>query len=95
MSLSGITSAVAQWPTRMGDWFRVRANDGRRTSPLRPSAASAGEFDVTMLWVIAMLVAVGLLMVYSSSIASASESKFARFSPTYFFVRQCLFESQG
>ncbi len=44
-----------------------------------------------MLWVIVMLVALGLLMVYSSSIASASESKFARFSPTYFFVRQCLF----
>ena len=44
-----------------------------------------------MLWVVALLVAVGLLMVYSSSIASASESRFTRLSSTYFLFRQCLF----
>ena len=95
MSVVSITSAVLQWPARMGDWFRLRAGmrtgNGGRTTSSRSAAARAGEFDITMLWVIAMLVAVGLLMVYSSSIASASESKFTRFSPTYFFVRQCLF----
>ena len=93
MSVAGKTSAVSQWPTRIGDWFRLRAgmSTGGRTTSSRSSAASVGEFDITMLWVIAMLVGVGLLMVYSSSIASASESKFTRFSPTYFFARQCLF----
>ena len=93
MSVVSITSAVLQWPARVGSWFRQRAgmSTGGRTTSSRSSAASVGEFDITMLWVIAMLVAVGLLMVYSSSIASASESKFTRFSPTYFFVRQCLF----
>ncbi len=44
-----------------------------------------------MLWVVALLVALGLLMVYSSSIASASESRFTRSSPVYFLVRQSLF----
>ena len=93
MSVVGMTSAVSQWPTRIGDWFRQRAgmSTGGRTTSSRSSTASVGEFDVSMLWVIAMLVAVGLLMVYSSSIASASESKFTRLSPTYFFARQCLF----
>lgn len=97
MSVASITAAVSQWPTRIGDWFRRRTRSGGRTTSSRSSrlphasATSAGEFDMTMLWVIAMLVAVGLLMVYSSSIASASESKFTRFSPTYFFGRQCVF----
>ena len=93
MSVASIAAAVSQWPTRVGGGFRLHSDmsvSGGKT-PSRSTAPSAGEFDITMLWVVAMLVAVGLLMVYSSSIASASESKFTRFSPTYFFVRQCLF----
>jgi cell division protein FtsW len=49
------------------------------------------EFDITMIWVIVLLLAIGLLMVYSSSIASASESKFTRSSATYYLMRQSLF----
>lgn len=70
---------------RLGDWFGGRTTDAHQTR------ASTAEFDVTLLWVIALLVAVGLLMVYSSSIASASESRFTRSSPVYFLVRQSLF----
>ena len=93
MRAASIAAAVSQWPTRVGGWLRLGSgmSVSERKTPTRSTAASTGEFDITMLWVIAMLVAVGLLMVYSSSIASASESKFTRFSPTYFFVRQCLF----
>jgi len=58
---------------------------------VRSVRANTAEFDVTLLWVVALLVAVGLLMVYSSSIASASESRFTRSSPVYFLVRQSLF----
>jgi cell division protein FtsW len=64
-------------------------------NPATPRAtqrgAASGEFDIAMLWVVALLVAVGLLMVYSSSIASASESRFTRSSATYYLLRQCLF----
>lgn len=49
------------------------------------------EVDVTLVWVVLALLALGLLMVYSASIANASEAKFTRGSATYFFARQCLF----
>jgi cell division protein FtsW len=49
------------------------------------------ELDTKLVWVIVVLIALGLLMVYSSSIASASESKFTRGSATYFLARQSLF----
>jgi len=57
----------------------------------RGASLSTDEFDLKIIWVAVLLVALGLLMVYSSSIASASESRFTRYSPTYFFSRQCLF----
>ncbi|MGL4231878.1 MAG: hypothetical protein ACRCWJ_10980, partial [Casimicrobium sp.] len=50
----------------------------------RQATASESEFDITLIWVVVMLLALGLLMVYSSSIASASEAKFTRGSATYF-----------
>ena len=43
------------------------------------------------MWIVAFLVAIGLLMVYSSSIASASESRFTRYSASYFLLRRCMF----
>lgn len=80
---------LVAWPR---DWVGRVAASMSPTSSRRtlPNAASS-EFDVKMLWVVALLVAVGLLMVYSSSIASASESRFTRLSSTYFLFRQCLF----
>ena len=74
------------------DWFdRLAALMSPAPSRSTTTAAASSEFDVKMLWVVALLVAVGLLMVYSSSIASASESRFTRLSSTYFLFRQCLF----
>ena len=74
------------------DWFdRLAALMSPAPSRGSTTAAASSEFDVKMLWVVALLVAVGLLMVYSSSIASASESRFTRLSSTYFLFRQCLF----
>ncbi len=54
-------------------------------------AAAAREFDITLVWIVVLLLAIGLLMVYSSSIASASESRLTRNSSTYFLFRQALF----
>jgi len=70
---------------------RVRRWIRGETSDTRAMRSNAAEFDLTLLWVVALLVAVGLLMVYSSSIASASESRFTRSSPVYFLVRQSMF----
>jgi cell division protein FtsW len=52
-------------------------------------------FDFTLVWVVVFLLALGLLMVYSSSIAtSASEGRVAK-GATYFLTRQALFVVVG
>ena len=81
--------SLAAWQRDWSD--RVAASTSPTPSSSAASSAASSEFDVKMLWVVALLVAVGLLMVYSSSIASASESRFTRLSSTYFLFRQCLF----
>ncbi len=55
------------------------------------SAAQESEVDLALVWVVLALLALGLLMVYSASIANASEAKFTRGSATYFLARQSLF----
>jgi cell division protein FtsW len=67
------------------------ASDRGRSVTQANASSSVREFDITLVWVVTLLLALGLLMVYSSSIASASEAKFTRGSSTYFLARQSLF----
>ncbi len=85
MTLKNVAALPREWAARMS----AMMTPGATRSTTR--GAASGEFDIAMLWVIALLVAVGLLMVYSSSIASASESRFTRSSATYFLLRQGVF----
>ena len=85
MTSKGISVTMPAWLERVSNW--IRPEPSRQSSP----GAAHAEFDVKLLWVVALLVAVGLLMVYSSSIASASESRYTRLSPAYFLIRQSLF----
>ncbi|TAG02165.1 MAG: putative lipid II flippase FtsW [Betaproteobacteria bacterium] len=79
-----LSAAISDLRARFHGWVET-SNRGR--SP----TAVVREFDVTLVWVVALLLAIGLLMVYSSSIASASESRLTRNSSTYFLFRQSLF----
>ncbi len=90
MAQGSVLSNVAQWPARASDWVSSLFKGGDAAST-RGATLGTDEFDLKIIWVATLLVALGLLMVYSSSIASASESRFTRYSPTYFFSRQCLF----
>ncbi|WP_309626279.1 putative lipid II flippase FtsW [Methylibium sp.] len=47
-------------------------------------------FDVTLLWVMAALLALGTVMVYSASVALPDSPRFARYAPTHFLVRHLL-----
>ena len=85
MTLKSVGALPREWVVRLGAMLTPG------TTRAKPRGAVSGEFDIAMVWVTALLVAVGLLMVYSSSIASASESRFTRSSATYFLFRQCLF----
>jgi cell division protein FtsW len=77
---------------------RVAALRGREHVPVRDRVhLGAGQpvrlvgFDQTLVWVVAALVALGLVMVYSASVALPDNPKFARYTPTYFMWRHLLF----
>ncbi len=52
-------------------------------------------WDVTLVWVVIALMAFGLLMVYSASIAMPDNPKFVRYSATFHFARQALYIGAG
>lgn len=62
------------------DWVSVSAGQPTRLS----------NFDVTLVWVVLALLALGLLMVYSASIALPDNPKFAKYLPTHFLVRHVV-----
>jgi cell division protein FtsW len=47
-------------------------------------------FDLTLVWVVVALLSLGLLMVYSASIALPDNPKFAKYLPTHFLVRHVV-----
>ena len=49
------------------------------------------EYDRVVVWVAIVLLALGLVMVYSSSIAIAEGGRHTAYQPTYYLVRQALF----
>jgi cell division protein FtsW len=48
-------------------------------------------FDTRVLWAAGMLLALGLVMVYSSSIATAEAGRFTGYHPTYYLLRHGVF----
>ena len=59
---------------------------------LRPAVP---EFDQALIWTTALLMALGLVMVYSASIAIAEGSRISAHQPTYYLARQGLFAAAG
>ncbi len=57
----------------------------------RRSGAAPAELDPLLLWPALFLLLLGLVMVYSSSIALAEGSKFTGHQPEYFLVRHTIF----
>jgi len=53
--------------------------------------APLAEYDQGLVWVALLLLGVGLVMVYSSSIAIAEGSRFSGYQPTYYLLRHGLF----
>ena len=56
-----------------------------------PGKTAMLEYDAALLWAGLLLLGVGLVMVYSASIAIAEQSKFTSNQPTYFLVRHLFF----
>ena len=53
------------------------------------------QFDAMLIWVLAALLALGLVMVYSASIATAEAGKFTGYQPAYYLLRHGVFIAVG
>lgn len=49
------------------------------------------DYDTVLTWIIAALLALGLVMVYSASIATAEAGKFTGYQPSYYLIRHAIF----
>lgn len=64
--------------------------------PIRDWNGSTGQptrlqgFDQALIWVVVSLLALGLVMVYSASVALPDNPKFARYAQTHFLTRHAL-----
>jgi len=76
----------AAWAARREATARLPVRDGLRATAL-PAPQS---FDRGLVMVVAALLAVGLVMVYSASIALPDSRKFAAYAPTHFLLRHAL-----
>ena len=65
----------------------IPAFDGARRMP--------AEVDLTLLWSGLVLLLIGMVMVYSASIAIAEASRYTSNHPTYFLVRHAVFLAIG
>ena len=57
----------------------------------RTAGAPAPEYDRSLVWAALLLASIGLVMVYSSSIATAEASRYAGNNPAYFLLRHGVF----
>ena len=62
---------------------------------IKAERTSPAEFDQALVWTTLILMLLGMVMVYSASIATAEASRFTSYRPTYFLVRQALFLGVG
>ncbi len=53
------------------------------------------DYDTVLTWIIAALLAIGLVMVYSASIATAEAGKFTGYQPAYYLMRHATFIMVG
>ena len=67
-------------PIPVRDWIDV--------GPGRPARLLG--FDQILVWVVVALLALGLVMVYSASVAMPDNPKFARYTPTHFLLRHAM-----
>ena len=62
-----------------------------RAASLNTVRPAMMEYDEVLVWLILSLLALGLVMVYSASVATAEASKFTGFRPEYYLLRHGLY----
>ena len=87
---------LGTWPGRLRGWFAPR-EAGAGALPVRDHIHVGGTrpvrlmaFDQTLVAVVAALIALGVVMVYSASVALPDNPKFASYTSTFFLRRHLL-----
>jgi cell division protein FtsW len=100
---SSLRHHLPEWPGfRPVEWLRKRRAAGSADDrvPIR-DWVDAGRptrvmgVDSALIWVVAALLAFGLVMVYSASVALPDSPRFALYSSTHFLTRQASFIAIG
>ena len=106
MNTAAASAPVAAWRQRLAPLFRRAARRAQASAegkvgaiPVRDwidvgSAAQPARvlgFDQALLCVVIGMLAMGIVMVYSATVALPDSPKFAHYGPTYFMTRQILF----
>jgi len=92
---------VSAFKERLSDWFAglrqpvedvlpVRLGGGTRRFATGSAPTQAMGFDQALIWVTVTLLAWGLVMVYSASIAMPENPRFSKYTPTYFLYRHMM-----
>jgi len=91
-----VTAALSGFK-RLGGWLSSAAPDrlpvrlgGSRATGLSASPVRLASFDQVLVWVTVTLLAWGLVMVYSASIAMPDNPRFARYTHTHFLIRHAM-----
>jgi cell division protein FtsW len=84
-----LTGWFTGWRQPEGDVLPVRLGETRRYATTSAPTQAMG-FDQALIWVTLALLAWGLVMVYSASIAMPENPKFAKYTPTYFLYRHMV-----
>lgn len=53
------------------------------------------EYDAVLTWIVAALLSIGLVMVYSASIATAEAGKYTGYQPAYYLLRHTMYIGVG
>lgn len=93
---SSASSAFKGLGERLSAWLGSRKSESADVPVRDWVSPSAGQptriqgFDQTMVWVVLLLMTLGLLMVYSASIAMPDNPRFAKYLPTHFLTRHIV-----
>ncbi|ODS67555.1 MAG: cell division protein FtsW [Acidovorax sp. SCN 68-22] len=100
-----MSTAAPRATGRIAGWFAARGQRGAEGLPVRAGGmeyrqstatpASVLGFDQALLWVVVALLAWGLVMVYSASIAMPDNPRFGKISHTHFLVRHLMALAMG
>ena len=90
-------NAMAGGFKRLGGWLSSSAPDrlpvrlgASRATGMSAAPMRLASFDQVLVWVTVALLAWGLVMVYSASIAMPDNPRFARYAHTHFLVRHTM-----